>query len=108
VSGEGYRLPLPESLRARTQELRSKEVTVGIRPSAFSIADDSTQGVQLDLPVVLPEYIGSQSVIVSRLGGQQIQIEISSDTPLGTNEILSFTLDPKSIYLFDPQTEATL
>jgi multiple sugar transport system ATP-binding protein len=83
-------------------------VTVGIRPSAFSIADDSTQGVQLDLPVVLPEYIGSQSVIVSRLGGQQIQIEISSDTPLGTNEILSFTLDPKSIYLFDPQTEATL
>ena len=108
VSGEDYRLPLPESMRARTQQLRSKEVIVGIRPSAFSIADDSGNGVLLDLPVVLPEYIGSQSVIVSRLGGQQIQIEVSSDTPLGANEMLTFNVDPNNIYLFDPHTEATL
>jgi len=108
VSGEDFNLPLPDSLRARVQGLRSKAVTVGIRPSAFSIANGGTKGVQLVLPVILPEYIGSQSVIVSRLGGQQIQIEVSSDTPLGTDDRLTFTIDPESIYLFDPQTEATL
>jgi multiple sugar transport system ATP-binding protein len=108
VSGEDFRLPLPESMRTRLKDFKSDKVTVGIRPSAFSIADGSTKGVQLEVPVVLPEYIGSQSVIVSRLGGQQIQIEVSSDTPLGTNEILTFSIDPESIYLFDPNTEATL
>ncbi len=108
VNGDGYRLPLPDTLQKRVQEQQSKEVIVGIRPTAFKIANGSTDGVQLDLPVVLPEYIGSQSVIMSRLGGQQIQIEVSSDTPLGTNETLAFTVDPKSIYLFDPNTEATL
>ena len=108
VSGEGYRLPLPETFRDRLQALRSEEVIVGIRPSAFKIANGSAKDVRIELPVVLPEYIGSQSVIVSQLGGQQIQIEVSSDTPVGANETIAFTVDPESIYLFDPHTEATL
>ena len=64
--------------------------------------------IQLDLPVVLSEYIGSQSVIVSDIGGHQILIEVGSDTPLKANEMLSFAIDPESIYLFDPQSEVTL
>ncbi len=109
VSGQDYHLPLPDAMRARVGGLKDDKVIVGIRPSAFTIANgDPAAGIRLDLPVVLPEYIGSQSVIVSRLGGQQIQIEVSSDTPLGDNATLTFTLDPRSVYLFNPHTEATL
>ncbi len=108
VTGEGYSLPLPKSWQARVQSLQSNQVIVGIRPSDFLIAHESTQGLRLDLPVILSEYIGNQSVIVSRLGGEQIQILVGADTPLNTNNTLTFTVDPESIYLFDSMTEATL
>ena len=108
VNGDGFSLPLPESLRSRIKEKSDPAVIVGIRPSAFMLAPASETQVQLDLPIVLSEYIGSQSVIVSQLGGQQILIEVGSDTPLAANELLSFSIDPESIYLFDAQSEVAL
>lgn len=109
VTGEGYSLPLPKSLKPRLPANQSKEVVVGIRPSALQHISESDQtAYTLNLPVVLSEYIGSQSVIVSQLGGQQILIEVDSDTPLITDEILTFKVDPESIHLFDRETEETL
>lgn len=108
VSGDGFTLPLPDSTRARLQGRTDGQVIVGIRPSAFVFSDEFAEKIQLDLPVILSEYIGSQSVIVSDMGGHQILIEVGSDTPLKANEILSFAIDPESIYLFDPHSEAAL
>ena len=108
VSGDGFTLPLPESVKSRVQQRSDKTVTVGIRPSAFLLSAATERQVQLDLPIVLSEYIGSQSVIVSSLGGQQILIEVGSDTPLQANEVISFAVDPESIYLFDPESEVAL
>lgn len=108
VTGDGYSLVLSESLKPRLQDRRSKEVIVGLRPSAFHHITVIGEGVQLDLPVILSEYIGSQSVIVSRLGGEQILIEVDSDTPFSINEVLHFEIDSESIYLFDPETEKAL
>lgn len=107
VSGDGYSMPLPEAVRPRLKDLGSKEIVVGIRPTAFTHATGNEE-VQLRLPVILSEYIGSQSVIVSSLGKQQILIEVGSDTPLSRDEIITFAVDPESLYLFDPDTEATL
>lgn len=108
VTGDGYTLPLPESVKLRLKDRQSKDVTVGIRPSALIHTSKGDQNATLSLPVVLSEYIGSQSVIVSQLGGQQILIEVDSDTPLATNEILTFEVEPESLYLFDRQTEEAL
>jgi multiple sugar transport system ATP-binding protein len=108
VCGEGFNLPLNDSARRRLQGRAERQVTVGIRPSSFVFSDDTADKIKIDLPVILSEYIGSQSVIVSDIGGQQILIEVGSDTPLQANEILSFAIDPKSIYLFDPQSQAAL
>jgi multiple sugar transport system ATP-binding protein len=108
VTGDGYSLPLAQSIKSRLQGRQSRDVIVGLRPSAFHHANVSGSGVQLDLPVILSEYIGSQSVIVSRLGGNQILIEVDSDTPFSMNEVLQFEIDPESIYLFDPETEEAL
>ncbi|NNK96942.1 MAG: ABC transporter ATP-binding protein [Desulfobacterales bacterium] len=108
ATGDGYSLPLSEAMQNRLQDRQTKEVIVGLRPSAFHHIDVSGEGVQLDLPVILSEYIGSQSVIVSRIGGEQVLVEVDSDTPFSMNEILQFELDPESIYLFDPETEDAL
>ncbi len=108
VSGDGFTLPLAESVKSRIQKRSEKAVTVGVRPSAFLLSATTDSQVELDLPIVLSEYIGSQSVIVSSLGGQQILIEVGSDTPLQANEVISFAVDPESIYLFDPESEVAL
>jgi multiple sugar transport system ATP-binding protein len=108
VSGDGFTLPLPDDVKARIQARSENAVTVGIRPSAFLLSSAGDRQVQLELPIILSEYIGSQSVIVSRLGGQQILIEVGSDTPLTANEYLSFAIDPESIYLFDSESEVAL
>jgi len=107
VSGDGYDMPLPETMRPRINNLRSRDIIVGIRPTAFTLAAGNDV-VQLELPVILSEYIGSQSVIVSTLGKQQILIEVGSDTPLRRDEIITFAVDPENLYLFDPETEARL
>ncbi len=107
VTGDGFSLPLPETMRPRIKKLQSKEVVVGIRPTALTRATGKEE-VQLELPVLLSEYIGSQSVIVSSLAGQQILIEVGSDTPITRDEIINFTVDPEGLYLFDPNSEVTL
>ena len=108
VSGDGYRLLLPDSMRHRLQARQSNGVVVGIRPSAFVLGSEGEKEGTLDLPVLVSEYIGSQSVIVSRLGGKQIMIEVNSDAPLKTNEMLRFGVDPHSIHLFHPLSEVSL
>jgi len=105
VSGPGFQIPLsPE----RTQSLdgrKDRSVQLGIRPSAF--AEDDGSG-SLTLPIVLSEYIGAQSVLMSELGGQSIQIEISTAAPIPAGESRSFRIDNEELHLFDPQTEAAL
>lgn len=108
VSGDGFTLPLPDAVQSRIRERTNKAVIVGIRPSAFLLSPATDGQVQLELPIILSEYIGSQSVVVSNLGGQQILIEVDSDIPLTANEVISFSIDPKNIYLFDPESEVVL
>lgn len=107
VHGDGYSLQLPDAMKPRVKDLQSRSVIVGIRPTAFTHATGKEE-IQLELPVVLSEYIGSQSVIVSNLGGQQILIEVGSDTPVTRDEIIKIAVAPESLYLFDPETEKTL
>jgi len=108
VAGEEYKLHLPDSMKPRLEALDSNQVVIGIRPSAFGQLKEGGDGAKLQLPVILSEYIGSQSVIVSRIGGEQILIEVDSDTPFSADEMLECTIDPESIYLFDPETEKSL
>ena len=108
VTGDEYALLLPDAMKLRLQKLKSNQIVVGIRPSAFGHSKDDSEGAKLHLPVILSEYIGSQSVIVSRIGEEQILIEVDSDKPFSVDEMLECTIDPESIYLFDPETEKAL
>ena len=46
--------------------------------------------------------------IVDVVGGQQILIEVGSDTPVARDERITVTIEPESLYLFDPETEKAL
>jgi multiple sugar transport system ATP-binding protein len=57
----------------------------------------------MELPIILSEYVGAQSVLISDVGGQSIQIEISTPTPIPAGTKRSFVVNAEEIHLFDPQ-----
>ncbi len=105
AAGNGFKIALPP---ARTQALSGHSgspVHLGIRPSAFS---EGTGKDALDLPVILSEYVGAQSVLISEMGGQSVQIEITTPAPIPAGTNRSFVIDTEELHIFDPKSEAAL
>ncbi|MEM6666800.1 MAG: sn-glycerol-3-phosphate ABC transporter ATP-binding protein UgpC [Pseudomonadota bacterium] len=102
--GSDLKLPLNDAVVARLGNQRDKSIMLGVRPSAFQRSEDGT----IDLPIILSEYIGSQSVLTSELCGQTVHVEVSTLKPIHAGEHIRFALDPDDIHLFDPKTEAAI
>ncbi len=79
-----------------------RAVDVGIRPSAFV---ESQSSDALKLPVILSEYLGAQSIIISELGGSRISIEVNATQPITAGGTRSFDVPESGIHLFDSKTE---
>ncbi|MEM6939332.1 MAG: sn-glycerol-3-phosphate ABC transporter ATP-binding protein UgpC [Pseudomonadota bacterium] len=101
--GKGFSIPLPAERKAALQAYGGKSVHLGIRPSSFA---ESAQGIEM--PVILSEYIGAQSVLISQMGDQQVSIEVSTVTPIRAGETRTFTVQGDEVHLFDPKTEMAL
>jgi multiple sugar transport system ATP-binding protein len=87
--------------------LRGRSVEVGIRPSAFRLAGPDKSNI-VELGVLVSEYVGAQSVLVCDCAGARVLVEVGSEDPIPAEGRLKVGVDPASIHLFDPQTEAAL
>jgi multiple sugar transport system ATP-binding protein len=103
AKGHGFAIPLPDSRKGALQAHKDRNVHLGIRPSSFV---EEVGGIKM--PIILSEYIGAQSVLISKLGDQQIAIEVNSVAPIRAGEEREFTVQGDEVHLFDPQTEAAL
>ena len=106
VCGKGFLLPLSEAHAARLAGRTEKFVTVGIRPSAFSA--DATQGAPIELHIVLSEYLGAHSVLVTHCGETEVLVEHDSASRTRTGVSMTFGVRPEDIYTFDTSTGRTL
>ena len=97
VVGDGFAVPLRRAVGAR-------EVVLGVRPSDFRRAPEGP----IEMRVDISEYVGAQSVLVGRLGGRRVRVEIGTTSPIRVGETLRLEIDPDEIHLFDPATEAAL
>ena len=109
VRGEGFAVALPGETAARLNGHRADgaRVIVGVRPAAFGRVEDSAPGA-IPAQVRVSEYVGSQSVLMSEIGGQPVTIETPSLAPVRVGERLHFAVDPDQVHLFDPKTERAL
>lgn len=103
AKGQGFAIPLSVEKTTNLQDHKDRKVTLGIRPSSFA---EETNGIEM--PVILSEYIGAQSVLISEMGGQRVAIEVNSVAPVRTGEKRNFTVQGDEVHLFDPQSEAAL
>ncbi|MFQ6552307.1 ABC transporter ATP-binding protein [Aestuariibius insulae] len=105
VEGQGFSVPLSAERSASLKSYTNQNVHLGVRPSGF-VESDAPGAIEM--PIVLSEYIGAQSVLISELGGQQVTIELNSLEPVRIGETRHFTIEREELHLFDPQTEAAL
>ncbi len=109
---DGVSLRLPEDLAARVAKSDiTGGVTLGIRPSDLvpTVTGDNTaqtdSSMTLSLQVLLSEYIGAQSILLTQCGAQQLRVELISADRVAPGETLLFQPRPDSIHLFDTTTE---
>ena len=112
VQGQGFHLPLPDSLSQKVKNQEIKQVTIGLRPEHFSSNSNFiVEGAALapiDLEVEVAEYIGSCQFLAAKVGQVPItaSIEVGSDAqPLKSGKYL---FDTNRLYLFSPQTGESL
>jgi len=103
AKGDGFSIPLPDTRKGALQARKDRKVHLGIRPSSFV---EGSGG--LKMPIILSEYVGAQSVLISKLGNQQVAIEVNTVAPIRAGEEREFTVQGDEVHLFDPQTEAAL
>ena len=119
AEGAGFALPLPDSVRGRLngKDMRAaaQDVIVGIRPAAFAPAagagadtDTGRGGAKLTLPILVSEYIGASSIVISRCGGERVTLEIKTEDSIPTGGEMDFIVAPESVHLFDPQSGRAL
>ena len=96
AEGEGFALPLAGPRPA------AREVELGIRPSSFTT--DMGAGAPVELRVSVAEYLGAQSVLVTRLGPNEVLAEVASTRRFKPGETATFAVPPEAILLFDRDT----
>lgn len=103
VEGDGYKLPLSaeQTSRLNTGGVE-RAVDVGLRPS--SIMDDETAGAPIELRVVVSEYLGAQTVLVTRCGDTEIQVEMSSAGRFKSGETRTFGVTTDELMIFDRES----
>lgn len=106
INGDGFRLPLSAALAKRAQFMTHNQVFIGIRPSSFS--RDTSVGGTIDLKVVVSEYLGANTVLVTRCGQQDLLVETGSSSPIPSGTNIRMAVKTDEIMLFDKQTEITI
>jgi multiple sugar transport system ATP-binding protein len=106
VRGDGYRLPLPASASQRLAGAPARAVVAGIRPSAFSL--DPSRGAPISLKIVVAEYLGTNSVLATRCGANDLLVEVASAHLPRSGETITFGVNPDDIMVFDKQSGKTL
>ena len=80
-----------------------RTVRVGVRPEDIQLVDD---GIELGVNVLEP--MGNENFLYATLGEQEVTARIDPTNRPQPGESVSFAFDEAALYLFDPETGASL
>ncbi|MBO6900467.1 MAG: sn-glycerol-3-phosphate ABC transporter ATP-binding protein UgpC [Rhizobiaceae bacterium] len=103
VFADGGRVPVPGRLAGGVSE--GQDVIFGIRPDDMTPEghgiNDSGQCATLELGVELAELLGTETLLYTRLGGQEALGKMFDPRDVGSGETLRFRLSLDKAHLFD-------
>lgn len=106
--GKGLKLALPDDKKATVSRHAQRSVILGIRPSDLRFDPGAPDHAAIDLGVIVSEYVGAQSVLLCDCGGQRVEVELKSDTPIALGETLRFAVNGEGIHMFDRASEIAI
>ncbi len=103
---DGATVPVPDRMRGLVHD--GMAVQLGIRPDDISplghgLSQDGP-GAELDLTVELAEPLGMESLIYTRIAGQEVQAKLYGPRIVAPGEKLTFRLALDRAHLFDAAT----
>lgn len=106
---EGFTLPIPREFANITV---GREIILGFRadnimPELHALEMDEPSP-SIDMPVVVSEPLGTETLLYTRLAGQEVQAKMLKPRPVADGEHLTFHLDLARCHLFDASTEQSL
>jgi multiple sugar transport system ATP-binding protein len=108
--GEGFSLPVPQSMRSVTAGKGGKKLKVGIRPDHILQPGQSARGesAKLDSKVEIVEPLGNELIVHARLGEYGLVFRMPPQHTPETGATLPVVVELDSLHLFDAETEQRL
>lgn len=101
LHGSGFKLRCDHATAERLHNSRSQDVLMGVRPCDLNYNPEAATDSAIDIDVVISEYIGAQSVLIGDCGGQDVMVELKSDTPIALGERLRFSVNLNDLHFFN-------
>ncbi len=95
-------LPLPPAVSAKLRDYEGKELVLGLRPEAVSLAEQAGAGT-LTARLEQTEYLGSHYIVEAALGGQAVTCKVD-DTTRRIEPTLYLEPDLGCAHFFDKAT----
>ena len=109
--GGGIGFSIPQLIASSKLEA-GQSVIFGIRPEAISDKDgadrNSKSVVVIDGRVEIVEPAGSDTFVITRLGGKEVTARMRADADVKPGETVPFAFNLEKAILFDPKTEKRL
>jgi multiple sugar transport system ATP-binding protein len=107
LSGEGFALPVPSSLRPLTVGRDGQEVIVGVRPE--HLHDRPGEGrAPLQARVEIIEPLGHEIVVHARLGGVPLAARLTPDVEPEADTVFPLYVELESMSLFGAESSKRL
>ncbi|MCW6506937.1 ABC transporter ATP-binding protein [Lichenifustis flavocetrariae] len=115
-TGEGLALAVPSPYRSAYAAYRDKPVILGLRPEDFYEAPHASDWQPVPFTVVAVEALGAELVLVGQVGAtggvapqkiappQEIAVRLSRHVVAEPGQMLTLSLDPNPMHLFDVET----
>src|SRR5216683_449438 len=100
-------LPLPPQTAA-VRAYIDREVVLGIRPECISDGGKRAADIpatRIEAEVDVSEPTGAETIVLIRIAGERLRARVAPDIKLPTGRPARFSVDTRTICLFDPQTE---
>jgi multiple sugar transport system ATP-binding protein len=106
---DGVTATIPFARDSSLDGLDGREIILGIRPEAITDkdgADRNSRAVHvIEAPVEVTEPVGSDTFVVSQMGGKDVTGRFRADVPVRAGERFPFAINMEKAVAFDPETE---
>ena len=107
--GDGMTADLPFPERSSMQSHVGRDVILGIRPEAITDPDGADRNSacvhRINALVEVTEPAGSDTFVVTHLGGKEVTGRFRADVEVTTGKIAPFAINMEKAVAFDPKTE---